>query len=632
MPALMLDNRGLITTVNKSFCKLTGLVSGNFTGKKSHEIMSGKKFPPLPKILQHLNHFPFFAGEVKIQQKNNETSVLNTIIFKKETRLCCLFCKWEDTLKLMKEIEILNSIADHNLKKLIKSNEKLQVARQSEKEALSSKEKFLTNVSHELRTPLTGISGIIQLLANTKLDTTQKEYVNSISHSAKNLISMINELLDLSKLKSGKFELNNTEFSLEDCINYTASSFSIISSNSNIHFSLTFDNKIPRILIGDSLRISQILNNLLQNAFKFTNKGFVYLEVKQKEKKEKNTWIEFTVTDTGTGIEKEKLSRIFDEFYQVESASINRSGGTGLGLSICKQLVRLQNGSIDVESEPGKGTRFRVTIPFREGTVPLKKLKPGKKRLNKYIVMVVDDNPVNLLVMENVLKREGAEVLVCKNGREALYAFEKKKADAILVDLNMPIMGGFEFAEKIQEISPAPLMAVTAENQENLSEKCKNSGFMDILLKPFSNDELIEKTLRLLKISGQQKKNIPRKKTPFAKTQNAKIQLQLIESISGNSKNSFNQLIKTIIENLETDIPLLKESIEQKNFIQIKFLAHKLKTSYGYLNLKEEQNKLIGIEEWATEKNDIQTIKRNFEAIFLDHANLIQSLKNCYRR
>ena len=628
LPGILLNVKGLVLGTNKSFSKVYGKSESEIIGKKLNEILQVKKSFSTSKILQLLTKQHYVSYPVQIQNGNLEKSTFTAILFKKGRMICCLFNHLEDTLKLMKEIEILNSIADHNLKKLIKSNEKLILARQSEKEAVQSKEKFLTNVSHELRTPLTGISGILQLLSKTAMDTTQTEYVSSLSHSAKNLISMINELLDLSKLKSGKFELNNKEFSLEECINYTASSFSIISSNSDVHFSLTYDNKIPKTLIGDSLRISQILNNLLQNAFKFTREGFVYLEIKLREKKGKNVFVEFSVTDSGSGIEKEKLSKIFDEFYQIETDAATRVGSTGLGLTICQQLVKLQGGTISVDSNPGKGTCFRVSLPFRTGKAIRQKPETNQKRMIHSSIMIVDDNPVNLLVMENVLKREGAEVMVCKNGKEALAAFEKKKAQAILVDLNMPVMGGFELAEKIRKISNVPMMAVTAESQDNLFEKCKNSGFIDVLYKPFSNENLISKALNLLNIYSSDENRTKRIKKSSDQNESTQIDFNLIHSVSGGNKESFRQLILTIIENLETDIPQLKLEIERTNFESIKFHAHKLKTSYGYLNLKKEQNKLSIIEKNAEEKKGIREIKKYFAIIINEHKKLIQLLKS----
>lgn len=628
IPGILLNTKGIVLSANKYFSKVYGKSQSEIIGKKLNEILRGKKSLSIAKISRLLTKQHYMSYHVQLQNGNIERSTFNAILFKKDRMLCCLFNQLEDTLKLMKEIEILNSIADHNLKKLIKSNEKLILARQSEKEAVQSKEKFLTNVSHELRTPLTGISGILQLLSKTTMDTTQTEYVSSLSHSAKNLISMINELLDLSKLKSGKFELISKEFSLEECINYTASSFSIISSNTNVHFSLTYDNKIPKTLIGDSLRISQILNNLLQNAFKFTSEGFVYLEIKLREKKGKNVSVEFSVTDSGSGIEKEKLSKIFDEFYQVETDAATRVGGTGLGLTICQQLVKLQGGTITVDSNPGKGTSFHVSLPFRMGKATRQKPEAGKKRMSHSSIMVVDDNPVNLLVMENVLKREGAEVVVCKNGKEALAAFEKKKAQAILVDLNMPVMGGFELAEKIRKISNVPMMAVTAENQDNLFEKCRNSGFMDVLYKPFSNENLISKSLNLLNVYSSDEKETTRGKKSQGQNENTPIDFNLIRSVSGGNNESFRELIQTIIENLKTDIPQLKLEIERTNFSSIKFFAHKLKTSYGYLNLKKEQNKLSIIEKNAEEKKGIKEIKKYFAIIINEHKKLIQSLKS----
>ena len=432
---------------------------------------------------------------------------------------------------------------------------------------------------------------------------------------------MINELLDFSKLKSGKFELKIADFSLEDCINYTASAFSIISLDTKINFNLSYDKAIPAILKGDSLRISQVINNLLNNAFKFTNRGFVYLETKLLHQANNIGWVELKVSDSGIGIPKDRLGKIFDEFYQADTPTPLHTAGTGLGLAISKHLVQIHGGTINVTSKPGSGTTFSVTIPFELGQQK-KRLNTGVKKLllQGKQILICDDNPVNLLIMEKVLSEQGATVTMTKNGKEVLPLLKLKTFDIFLIDLNMPVMNGFELAQELKKKNKAPMLAVTAGNGELLIKKCDRAGFSGIIFKPFSNEELIKQTIECLanKTSLKSKSSETEKLHP--------INLKKINSIANGNQKTFNELISSITSNLETNIPQLKEAIETGNFKKIRSFTHQLRTIYGYLDLKNELQSVITIEALSEQKKNIAKIRLLFNPLYQQHNQLKSEL------
>ncbi|MFN6038032.1 MAG: ATP-binding protein, partial [Bacteroidota bacterium] len=529
----------------------------------------------------------------------------------------------ENVGQLKAEIDAVNSIADHNLKKLIKTNEKLENARKAEQEALSVKEKFLTNISHELRTPLSGISGITQLLSNTELNNLQREYVDSILHSTDHLVRMINELLDLSKLKSEKFELEINEFSLNDCLKNVASAFSLICENKNLTFNFSYDKKIPNVLFGDSLRISQIINNLLSNAIKFTNKGYIYLNA-QLIKKNKNTaYVNFEIKDTGIGIDKEKLKSIFDEFQQGGSEIARLYGGTGLGLSISKYLVKLQNGEIEVKSKPGEGSTFYFTIPLQIGKKINKTTTTSDEKLKNIKFLIADDNHVNILVIENILKREGAEVTSCKNGKEAVKLFNDHGFDFVLLDLNMPEMNGYQVANNFRKINKdIPIIAVTAGASNTVEKKCMDSGFSTIIYKPFTNEELVAELLKFTSIKNKTNKVFENKKF-----KNKTPDFDILESISQGDKSIYMELIQNVKENIKNEMPLLKESLENKKINEATRIIHKIKTSYGYIGLTKEVNLLNKAEKLIRDKKDISKANNILDPVFKNSSELIKSLE-----
>jgi PAS domain S-box-containing protein len=637
LPLFVLDSKGLILGSNEAFAKLCGFRQKELVGKKYSFAFSKVPMRQFDSLLKECKEKKIASHDFVFTAKKDLSFECRITLIDQDrhTSFIGLVQKVDNIDRLKEEIDAVNRIADHNLKKLVKTNEKLHEARRAEQEALSTKEKFLTNISHELRTPLTGISGITQLLAKTRLNPQQKKYVDSILHSADSLVSIINELLDLSKIRSGKFELELEEFSLFDCIKNSASAFSIISTNKNITFNFSYDKKIPPILIGDSLRISQIVNNLLNNAFKFTHDGYIHLNVMLKKTENNISYVDFEVSDTGIGIEKEKLRSIFDEFKQAEAGTSRLYGGTGLGLSICQHLVKLQNGTIDVQSKKGKGSSFYFTLPLPVGKkIKHADVKPGE-RLKGSRILVADDNMVNVLVIENILKKEGVHVVTAADGKEAYTQFKKMPIDLILLDLNMPRMDGFELARLLRkkEKTDLPIIAVTAANPDSVQKKCSDSGFTDIIFKPFRNEDFVFRLEKFLKREKKTEGERELVKVTQEKNDNqtAGPDFSTIDSIAGGEAAIFNDLLKSIIDNIREEVPKLKDAVDKKDYKTIYFLSHKLKTSYGYVGLQKELKALKKMETLSEGKQGLEEIITLYQPVFKSHGSLLKLLNSSFR-
>jgi PAS domain S-box-containing protein len=528
-PMLILDKDIRIKSANKSFCKIFHVTEDECLGVSLYKLGNNQwNIPPLRELLEEIvpknirihdfevdHTFPVIGHKTMllnahriIQQSHNEELIVLTIIDITEVRKLAIELQVKEKKSLEKQLEVekkaLKKIEESN-NELIEAKSIAEQKRHIAEDAVKAKQRFLSNMSHEIRTPMNAIIGFTNIILKSKLDETQKNYINAIKVSGDALVVLINDILDLAKVDAGKMTFEQTPFNLSVSISVMLHLFEIKIKEKNLELVEEYDKAIPQILVGDPMRLRQIILNLLSNAIKFTLEGKITISVRMiKEDAEKAT-IEFSLTDTGIGIPKDKLEHVFNAFEQAYLDTTSSYGGTGLGLAIVKQMVELQGGSMIVKSKVGKGSTFGFVLSFNKIQTQTQKhteIEIETQTVLKNVnVLIAEDITLNQVLIKLILEDFGCITDVAGNGKIAIEYMQKNKYDIILMDLQMPVMNGFEATAYIRKLmnSKIPIIALTADVTSVDVEKSKAVGFNDYISKPIDEKLLYSKIVDLLK-------------------------------------------------------------------------------------------------------------------------------------
>jgi len=509
----------------------------------------------------------------------------------------------------------------------IHMEQELRYAKKVTDEVSRAKESFLAHMSHEIRTPMNGIMGMASLMAKTKLDDQQRYYLKLIQEAAGSLLVIVNDILDLEKIVAGKLQLEKIDFKVVEKITTSIQSF--IHRAEEKDLGLIFQNGIPTnmVVTGDPYRLSQVLNNILSNALKFTDKGRVTIVTGIIEQNEDWAVVEIVISDTGIGIGKERIRTIFEPFEQADAAIARKYGGTGLGLTICKNMIEMQNGELLVQSEEGKGSKFTIRIPYQLSTEVMQDNDINQeidyKSLGHRKVLVAEDVELNQYLARHILESWDFEVTIVNNGREAVEQLQAEPFDCILMDVQMPEMDGMEATRKIRQLpdpvkANIPIIALTANALKGDSERYLAVGMNDYLAKPFDEPRLfrvISRNLTELRPSETTQKSIPLKNHTSMSSVNKLYDLSMVQSVSGGDESFIRKMVALFIETVPQNMEELTKATASENWDQVAKTAHKLKSTVDSMGIKTIKQEIRTVEANAKQKTQVEEIPALVEMI-----------------
>ncbi|PQJ12210.1 hypothetical protein CJD36_000165 [Flavipsychrobacter stenotrophus] len=503
------------------------------------------------------------------------------------------------------------------------------------------KHQFMANMSHEIRTPMNAIVGMTRLLLSKDPKPNQLRYLNAIQLSADNLLVIINDILDLSKIEAGKIEIEHTDFTIREVLQSVRDMLMFKAEEKHIELRINTDKDIPNRLIGDPTRLNQVLINLAGNAVKFTERGYVEIKTSLIKRASK-LWIQFDVIDTGIGVSPDYVDKIFDSFTQAGSDVARKFGGTGLGLTISRQLVTLMNGDISVKSELQKGTTFTVVIPFEEATVQESEIKESMldaaamDRLNNIRVLLVEDNDFNRMVAEDTLKEliPSMALDIAVNGEDAINRLKADTYDVVLMDIQMPVMDGLTATKFIRNKMEEPsksvkIIAMTANVLQEDVQMYLDAGMDAYVSKPFHVDELLLKIHEVIGNNMPAVNNSKQEPMPEEKALPEHVTDRMfLKQFTGGKPDKMQKYISMFLDNAPKLLGSIDVAMEIKDYPSVKIAAHSLKPQLSYMGVKEEVSNILLIEQSAGSSSQQEKLPELIRLLKRVCAKAFEELKN----
>lgn len=550
-------------------------------------------------------------------------------------------------LKLLdKSMNYMSKELKRNIQEREDAQETMRQAKETAEELLQIQEQFLANTSHEIRTPINGVIGMARQLTDTSLNVEQKEFVQAITESSANLLHVVNDILDLSKIRAGKIVFERTEFRLSDLFKNLQFTLQFRADEKNIYLKFVTGENVPEVLFGDSVRLNQVLLNVVGNAIKFTEKGGVTISANLVKKENDYAVVQFSVTDTGIGISEDKLDYIFETFTQAEAHTTRKYGGTGLGLNIAKSLIEKQGGTINVTSAIGHGSKFYFELPFEIGSskwtgqvIPIGNEIPNNVNLSNVSVLLIEDNLINQRIVMFDLGKWKVNTDVADNAEIGIEMLRHKKYDIILMDISMPGMDGLDatryvrsqFSEPVRSI---PIIAMTASAFAGEKEKCFEAGMSDYISKPY-NVKLLYSMIVKWAIGEESEESVtPNEMDGVNNEEDENVNIIKLSSRENNSNEKDDLYIKEIVSLYIQAMPgyliELNRYKHEKNWEKLKKIAHKMKGMVCYFGFEELTHCLNEIESLQGIEHDIKRLDHLLEKVNSIGVSSFEDLKGGY--
>lgn len=594
-----IDNEGIFNFSAGKGLEFVGIKGNSAIGKSIYDI-----FKDWPELINNVNRA--LRGEIR-----KAATPVNGFVF--ETL-------YRQTLNDKGEVIGLTGIS-FDITDRVKSEKALEKARDLAEESVKIKEQFFTNMSHEIRTPMNGIIGLTGVLLKTELNEEQRTYLDAIRTSSERLMVIINDLLDFSKIESGKISLEETNFNLRKVIGENIELLNPKAAERENRLKVIVDAEVPDEVAGDPVRLSQVLTNLIGNAIKFTEKGQIRILVENLNETPEEVTLEFEIQDTGIGIPEDKLSSIFESFTQASNDTTRKYGGTGLGLTISRQLIEMQGGKLNVRSKPGEGSTFSFTLTFKkaigEKATPKAEevLDIDPSELGELNILLAEDNEINQLLAKKVISDWGFNLDIAANGRIAVDMLKEKDYDVILMDMQMPEMDGYEATVYIRnEMGPksnTPIIAFTAHATKTEIGRCMLAGANAYVSKPLKPNELLSEIYDLVMQepgAGFKPEIDEAEIDGKINSEDINIDLSFLKEMAQGNSAFMEEILTMFINTTPESLAKMKEAIDNQDWDTLKAIAHRLKSSMFLIGIKELEMNMATIEQLAPNPEERQVI------------------------